>query len=112
MQDGNTNLYIIYYMVNEIISDYKNIKERISEIIDVSGYKNEYVAKKIGLSPSSFSVKKSRKSFSLEEIEKIIGVIENEDVENFILLEILRGDKAMNEPTYPIEDLMAVMGWK
>ena len=72
-------------MTSEIINDYNVIVNNIGKLIDVSGYKNEYVAKKIGIQPTNFAMKKSKKSFSNEQIMKIIHVIENEDVDDFLM---------------------------
>ncbi len=96
-------------MTLEIISDYKNLISNINKLIDISGYRNDYIAKKIGLLPQTFSVKKKRKSFTVEEVEKIMGVIDNEDVEEFVMLEVLRSRK--NDENLSGEEFKKLMGW-
>ncbi len=88
----------------DIVSNYKNLVLNINTLIDVSGYRNDYIAKKLGILPSSFSVKKNRGSFSVDDIEKIMQVIDNEDVENYLMLQEMRALK--DEETISYEDFL------
>ena len=88
----------------DIVSNYKNLVMNINTLIDVSGYRNDYIAKKLGIPPSSFSVKKNRGSFSVDDIEKIMQVIDNEDVEDFLMLQEMRALK--DEETISYEDFL------
>ncbi len=38
-------------MTLEIVTDYKNLVSNISQLIDISGYRNDDIAKKIGILP-------------------------------------------------------------
>jgi hypothetical protein len=96
-------------MAVEIASNYRNLVQHIGELIYVSGYRNDYVASKIGISPKLFAVKKQRSSFSVDDIEKILMIIENEDVENYLMLQIMRDRK--DEETMTYDELKAEMGW-
>ena len=71
--------------MREIIGEYQLLKKNITTLIDKSGYKNIYIAEKIGLLPNHFSVKKQRNSWTDEEIDKILSVIENEELEDYYL---------------------------
>jgi predicted transcriptional regulator len=97
-------------MTSEIISNYKSLAANISQLIEVSGYRNDFIAKKIGIQPQTFSVKKGRKSFTVDEIEKIINVIDNEEVEDYMMLEIMRTRK--NDENISSDEFNALMGWK
>ncbi len=44
----------------EVIQEYKQLKMNISKLIDKSGYRNSYLAERIGMQPQNFSVKKMR----------------------------------------------------
>lgn len=88
----------------DIVSNYKNLVLNINTLIDVSGYRNDYIAKKLGILPSSFSVKKNRGSFSVDDIEKIMQIIDNEDVENYLMLQEMRALK--DEETISYEDFL------
>ncbi len=95
-----------------VFQEFNAIKENISRILTVSGYKNDYIAKKIGITPQNFAVKKKRGNWSAEELEKIIGVLTkpNEDVENALMLELMRSRK--NDETVSLSELKEEFGWK
>lgn len=97
-------------MIIEAATQYRFIIENFNEIIELSGYKNEFIARKLNLSPANFSAKKSRQSFSHEEIEKILKIIVNEDVEDYFMLHIMRLKK--DEESISSSDLKKVMAWK
>ncbi|MEY4539973.1 MAG: hypothetical protein RLZZ306_1730 [Bacteroidota bacterium] len=88
----------------DIVSNYKHLVMNINTLIDVSGYRNDYIAKKLGIPASSFSVKKNRGSFSVDDIEKIMQVIDNEDVEDYLMLQEMRALK--DEETISYEDFL------
>ncbi|MBD2755496.1 hypothetical protein [Spirosoma validum] len=97
-------------MATEIVSNYKNLVAQIGMLIDIAGYRNDYVAKKIGLSSASFATKKKRQSFSVDEVEKIIQIIENEDVDDYLMVKIMESRK--DEPTLSLAEFKTQMGWK
>ena len=41
----------------EVVEDYLLLKKQISLLIKKSGYRNEFIAKKIGMAPTYFPVK-------------------------------------------------------
>ncbi len=95
----------------EIVNNYKVLANNIGRLIEVSGYRNDYIAKKIGLTPVNFATKKKRGSLSVDEIEKILKVIENEDVEDYLMLEIMRSREG--EETISHEEFLKEVGkWK
>lgn len=95
-----------------IFREYNAIKANITTIVRASGYKNDYLALKLGLSPQNFAVKKKRKSFTDKELQKIIEVITepNEDAEDAIMLEIMRDRK--DDPLVPVSEMRKKLGWK
>lgn len=97
-------------MLKETILNYKNILINLPEAIEVSGYRKDYIAKKLGISPQSFSAKISRKSFSVEDVEKLLKIIENEDVEEFFMLERMKALK--NDENIAYSDAKNTLGWK
>lgn len=72
-------------MTLEIVSDYKNLISNTNKLIDISGYRNDNIAKRIGVLPKPFSIKKTEGSW------KIMAAIN--DVEEFVMLEVLRSRK-------------------
>ena len=96
-------------MASEIVGNYKNLVAHIGRLIEVAGYRNDYIAKKIGLSPAGFATKKKRSSFSVDEVEKIIQLIENEDVDDYLMVQLM--DSRTDEPVVSYADLKTEMGW-
>ena len=93
----------------QAIENYKAILSEINTIIDISGYKNEYIARKLDIQPQYLSVKKLRNSFSLEDVEKILAIVMNEDVANFFMLkEMELRDK---EEEIGLADFKKMMKW-
>lgn len=93
-----------------VLNQYRAIKNNLGEIIKVSGYRNDYVAKKLGISPQSFSVKKQRNSWNDEEIEKVLEIVDNEDSEDYILgqlMEVLESDETLS-----LSEFKKAVKWK
>ncbi|MES2702700.1 MAG: hypothetical protein V4649_08685 [Bacteroidota bacterium] len=65
----------------------------IPQLIDVSGYRSDYLSKKMGITPATFSAKKQRGNWSADDVIKLMSIIENEDVEDYLMLELLRASK-------------------
>ena len=97
-------------MIAEIINKYENLVDNIGKLIEVSGYRNDYIAKKIGLTNVNFSAKKNRKSFSMEEIKQIVAIINNEDVEDYLMINEM--DSRKEDETITHDELYKQMGWK
>jgi hypothetical protein len=93
-----------------IVSQYSKLLQNLSSIIDISGYRNDYVAKKLGMKPQSFSLKKQKVNWTPIEVEKILKVIENEDVRNFLDTEIIQSHTTDN--TISSDEFETIMGWK
>lgn len=96
--------------MREIVINYRTLIQNLGELIQVSGYRSDYLAKKIGMKPANFSQKKQKGNWSVDEVEKLMEVIENEDTENFLMLQLMRAAK--NEETVSYEAFQKEMGWK
>jgi hypothetical protein len=55
----------------ETINKYEQLKNNIAYYIDISGYKNSYLAEQLGMGTVSFSRRKSTSSFTFEQIKKL-----------------------------------------
>lgn len=80
-------------MLSEIANNYSTLLKFLPELIDISGYRNDYLSKKMELSPATFSAKKQRGNWSVDDVIKLISIIENEDVDDFLMLQLLRASK-------------------
>ncbi|MEO6285128.1 MAG: hypothetical protein ABIO93_17160 [Dyadobacter sp.] len=85
------------------------LKKNMGTLINKSGYKNAFLAEQIGIPAPTFSVKKQRGSWTEAEMKKILDIIQNEKLEDFFFLELMRAES--NEPRYPVSDLKKEMGW-
>ena len=72
-------------MMQEAVLNYKILLTHINELTNISGYRNDFIAKKLGLKPTTFSMKKQHASWSNEEVEKLLAIIENEETEDYSL---------------------------
>lgn len=72
-------------MMRETVLNYKMLLENIAELINLSGYRNDFIAKKLGLKPTTFSVKKKRANWTPDEINKLLSIIENDETEDYYL---------------------------
>ena len=98
-------------MSTQVVSSYKRLLGSIADIIEISGYRNDYIAGKLGLKPQNFSAKKQKGNWTPDELEKLLSVVDNEDVENFLLLEEMRSRK--NDETITFDEYKKVIAkWK
>lgn len=93
----------------EIIQQYKLLVGSMKELIDKSGFKPSYLADEIGMNRSNFTVKKQRNSWNMNEVEKILMIIENEKLESQFMMKVIK--ERENEETMNDSDFRKVMGW-
>jgi hypothetical protein len=80
-------------MITEIANNYKTLLDHLPQLIDVSGYRNDYLSKKMGISSATFSAKKQRGNWTTDDVVKLMAIIENDDVEDYLMLELMRNTK-------------------
>jgi hypothetical protein len=93
----------------EVIENFRLLKKEISTLIKKSGYRNDFIAAKIGMRNDYFAVKKQRGNWSDEELLKIIKVIENEEVSNFFDSLVIKNYFPGN--TISSEEFEKIMEW-
>ena len=98
-------------MLLEIAGNYKTMVQILPDLIDVSGYRNDYLSKKMNLSPATFSAKKQRGNWSTDEVIKLMSIIENEDVEDYLMLQLMR-DAKNDETISTTEFRKEIKKWK
>lgn len=98
-------------MTLDVVKSYQSLVKRIPELIEISGYRSDFIAKKIGLKPANFSVKKQRGNWTTEEVEKLLQVISNEEVENYLLIELMRLRKDDEDVSFE-EYKKEISSWK
>ncbi|MCH5598114.1 hypothetical protein [Niabella ginsengisoli] len=93
--------------MKEVIIAYQKLQKNLTKVIDKSGFKTDYIAKRIGMTSGNFYVKKRRGSWSDEEMLKILEIIENDETENYLLGQII--SEVRKEEDGNIDELMAVL---
>jgi hypothetical protein len=79
-------------MITAIIDNYKSLLQNLPELINVSGYRNDFISRKMGLSAATFSAKKKRGNWSADEVMQLIKIIKNEEVDDYLMLQLMRGN--------------------
>jgi hypothetical protein len=75
----DTNVLLSKTYASEAVEDYLEIVNNVNEIISRTGYNGRFIAEKLDISESSFYVKKRNKSFSVNEIKRIIELMDEDD---------------------------------
>ncbi len=68
-----------------IVQDFITFKASFPRLLDVSGYKMDFLAKRLGMSPTSFSNKKKRNSFTPQEMQALLDIVWNDYLEEISL---------------------------
>ena len=97
-------------MVQDIVFNYQTLLKSLGELIQISGYRSDYLAKKIGMKPANFSQKKQKGNWSVAEVEKLMQIIDNEDTEDYLMLQLMRAAKG--DETVDYAAFQKEMGWK
>lgn len=94
-----------------IVGRYVELVKSIPHLIDLSGYRNDYISKKLGMKTATFSAKKQRGNWQPEEVDKLLQVIINDEVEDYFLLQEMR--KRKDEETMSYDEFKeAIKKWK
>lgn len=79
-----------------IIEDYKKLLYHIDDVIKLSGHTIDHLSKRLNMPKTIFYNKRKTHSFTVEEMEKMFSIIDNEEMEDKILSKIM--NKRMNDP--------------
>ncbi len=69
-------------MITELIQDYKVLCMHVTELIDRSGYKVDFVREKLKMSKPGFYTKRKKGNFAPEELLEIMKIIRADEVED------------------------------
>lgn len=94
-----------------IIQDFKNFKNIFPQILEMSGYKMEFLAQRLSMSATGFSTKKKKNNFSIEQMEQLMDIVWNDYLEEKFLTRAM--DEAKNEEPLSKEDTAKIFSsWK
>jgi hypothetical protein len=97
-------------MLSKIALNYQLLVNNMGQLIEISGYRNDYLSQKIGLKPANFSLKKQKGNWSVEEVLKLLSIIENKEIEAF--MEEVSMKERVNGNFVSSEEFEKRMGWK
>ena len=95
----------------EVLENYKLLKESLGDLIKKSGYRNDYLADKIGMGAAYFSIKKKKANWSDSELEKLIRVINSDEAANYFDTIMIKA-KMKKGKNVPASEFEKKMGWK
>ncbi len=102
--------------MNSIIENYKKIKTAVPQLIEMSGYRNDYLAKKLGMKAANFSVKKQRSNWNEEELDLLLKTLTSNagEVELFLkeTAEISFIEEKIKGETLTTTEFEKLMKWK
>jgi len=96
-------------MLSKIALNYQMLINNMRQLIEISGYRNDYLSQKIGLKPANFSLKKQKGNWSVDEVIKLLAVIENKEVEDYI--DTLRMKESKKRTFISSDEFEKRMGW-
>jgi len=73
-----------------IVKDYKKLVYNIDAVIKDSGYRTDFICKELGLPKTTFYAKKKMHTFSLDEMEKLLTLIDSERLEDRYFARMLK----------------------
>lgn len=98
-------------MLTSVVKNYQLIVNNMGQLIDISGYRNDYLSQKIGLKPANFSLKKQKGNWSVEEVMKLLEIIENDEIEDY--MDVVKIKEAASKGKFvSSEEFEKRMGWK
>lgn len=93
----------------QVIEQYKKVKESIPELIEASGYRSDYIAKRMGMRASNFSAKKQRGNWSEQEVEKLLEAITSANEEVINILDIKHIQGSYTGKTFSLEEVKKIL---
>lgn len=86
-------------MLSEVILEYKILCLHVADIINLTGYKVDYVRQKLGYSRPGWYKKRKNGNFSPEELGEIFKIIRVEELEDKVFGELLEKSKLSGQLT-------------
>lgn len=88
--------------MQDIVTNYKILLGNVDVLIKHSNYKVDFLIRTLGLSRAAFYQKRKKHSFTVDEMDKLLAYISNEELEDKLFGKHL--DSAMKEETIEEEE--------
>jgi len=73
-----------------VIENYNLLRKTLPRLLDISGYRMDYLAEQLGISKNYFYTKKSKNTFSNDEFEKIVAFIWRDEFQGILDEEMVK----------------------
>ena len=81
----------------ELLGDYMEVENNIDRIIAATGYKHEFIARKLKMPISTYYSKRRKKTFTTKDVFKIVKMLDEDEAYNAAEIELM--DKRKDEET-------------
>lgn len=85
-------------MLTETIKNYKFLAKNVDKIIEVSGFRKDYIMKELQMDRTSFYKKRKEAKFTVDEMERLFEIINVDRLEDKILAQL--SEDAEKEGTF------------
>ena len=70
-------------MLSQIVLNYQMLINSLEKLIELSGFGDDYLSRKIGVKPANFLVKKQMGNWTTTEVLKLLSIIENKKIAHY-----------------------------
>lgn len=99
-------------MLLEVAQDYYRLIENMPALIDASGYRNDFLASKLGIKPQTFSAKKINGSWNRDELFELLKLLSTDDVEDYYLGVMMEHVSKKPEDLVSLDEFKQLPEWK
>ncbi len=80
-------------MITDVINEYEMLAKHVTELIEKSGFRVDYVRERLGMSKPGFYKKRKAGNFSPNELREVLKIVKAEDIEERMFGEIMAKSK-------------------
>jgi len=95
-------------LLQKVIGEYAQLVDNLGGIIRETGYKQNFIARKLSMPISTFYLKKRTSTFTLDEVTQIVDLLDEDvDIENKYLIDL--AESRWDEENMSFDDMMKLM---
>jgi hypothetical protein len=98
-------------VLRELSEKYSEMRSKISSLTDESELTDIEIAKRLRISLPSYLIKKANADWTEKQIQRILFIIDNEELEDFYMVKMMESVEKENDFMTQGEFKMA-MGWE
>ncbi len=70
-------------MLSQIVLNYQTLLDSLANLVELSGFGDDYLSHKMGVEPSNFLMKKQTGNWIVTEVLKLLSIIENKEIADY-----------------------------